>query len=439
MKLKIFGATLCALSLFFSSLHAETKTAEGYTIRLKAAKDGGVYSVGDAAEFVLSITKDGKPANLEFSGGISKDGYGNNLESFNTTTVDGKFSTVEKLSEPGVLRCRILVKLPSGKEIDLLAGAAFDPKKIKPSQPMPKDFAKYWQEQRKILSGIPMNVVMTPVESTDKNIEVFDVKADSFNGLMRGYYARPKGAKKGTMPAMLLTHGAGVRSSNKGNAIMWAKRGFIALDFNAHGIENGKDEAFYKNLGKTTLRGYPYFGSDARDTSFFRALFMRDMRAMDFLEAQPEWDGKILVVYGGSQGGGQAIACAALNPKVSLTVPLVPAMCDHTGEKISRISGWPKLATHKNVKNKDAVLEASRYVDAMNFASLVKCNSLFNINLADNVCAPTSGFAAYNNVKGRKSVIITEEARHRVAKEARAQCDNAILKHAGKLPAPKKK
>ncbi len=39
-------------------------------------------------------------------------------------------------------------------------------------------------------------------------------------------------------------------------------------------------------------------------------MFLRMERAIDFLASQPEWDGRILIVTGSSQGGGQAIVAA---------------------------------------------------------------------------------------------------------------------------------
>ncbi|MFR6032282.1 MAG: hypothetical protein ACLUKN_03310 [Bacilli bacterium] len=72
-----------------------------------------------------------------------------------------------------------------------------------------------------------------------------------------------------------------------GNAVNWAKNGFIALDFNAHGIKNGQPQEFYDNLKKGKLNAYPHFGANDRDKTFFRTLYMRLMRAMDFLKSQP--------------------------------------------------------------------------------------------------------------------------------------------------------
>lgn len=63
-----FAALLCA------SLFAETKTEGGYTLRLKAVRDGSEYKIGDTAQFALYITKDGKPVDgIDVRSEITKD------------------------------------------------------------------------------------------------------------------------------------------------------------------------------------------------------------------------------------------------------------------------------------------------------------------------------------------------------------------------------
>ncbi len=66
------------------------------------------------------------------------------------------------------------------------------------------------------------------------------------------------------------------------------------------------------------------------------------MRTIDFLTKQPEWDGKRILVIGESQGGGQALAAAGLDKRVSAVVATVPAMCDWLGPLANHEGGWPQ-------------------------------------------------------------------------------------------------
>ena len=54
------------------------------------------------------------------------------------------------------------------------------------------------------------------------------------------------------------------------------------------------------------------------------------MRSLDYVKSLPEWNGKVLIVKGGSQGGAQSIVAAALDNNVTMMIAEVPAMCDHS-------------------------------------------------------------------------------------------------------------
>ena len=175
------------------------------------------------------------------------------------------------------------------------------------------------------------------------------------------------------------------------------------MDINAHGIENGKPAAFYDELRDGRLKDYPFFGREKRETSYFVGMYLRLIRALDFLCAQPEWNGKIVAVCGHSQGGGQALAAGGLDDRVTFIAAGVPAMCDHTGRAIGRINGWPKLVPNDAAQRPDpAVLEASRYVDAVNLAARCKAEAIMSIGLIDVTCPPTGDFCRVQSASGKE-------------------------------------
>ena len=143
-----------------------------------------------------------------------------------------------------------------------------------------------------------------------------------------------------------------MRSASLGSAVGWAKQNFLALDINAHGLPNGKSDQFYSDLSKGDLKDYRTFGRESRDTIYFRGMFLRLVRALDFLTAQPEWDGKTVVVFGSSQGGYQAIVAAGLDSRVTFFAAGVPAGCDHTGIAADRINGWPKFIPSPSTRSR---------------------------------------------------------------------------------------
>ncbi|MCE5229079.1 acetylxylan esterase, partial [bacterium] len=222
-----------------------------------------------------------------------------------------------------------------------------------------------------------------------------------------GYMTKPHGAAPHSIGAIAYTHGAAVPAIS--SRIPSSKLGMIAFDFNAHGHEDGMKPEYYKNLSDTKLKQYWLQGWESRDTCYFLGMFKRLMRAIDFLTRQPEWDGKVLVVYGGSQGGAQAIAAAGLDSRVSCIVAGIPAMCDLSGWAARRIDGWPHaIKIDRNWMPVNPRIAATvPYYDNDYFARRVKCDALFTTGLVDLTCHPCSVMAAYNSLGSERKELLT--------------------------------
>lgn len=428
---------LAALLLTLTSLAAQTaKPPANYVLSARPDRPAALYQQGETVTFTISLALDQQPAkNTEVQWSITKDGMPpvtNGLLKLEngTATVAGK------LEEPGFLLCRATFTTPDKKTVTALAGAAVDPTLINPSLPVPEDFDAFWTAQKKTLAAIPINARLTPVKSPIAETEAFDLQADSVGAPVSGYFAKPAGAKPKSLHIILLVHGAGVRSSSLGGAASWAKSGFLAMDINAHGLPNGKPDAFYTALMNGDLKDYRTRGRESRDTIYFRGMFLRLVRALDFLTAQHEWDGKVVVVYGASQGGAQAIVAAGLDPRVTFFAAGVPAMCDHTGIIAGRINGWPKFlpSPYPGPDKPDRkIVEAIRYYDAMNFATRTQAGAVFTVGFIDTTCPPTSVYAAYNNVTGKKSFHHDPDAGHTSTPKASAAMQQAVRAHVAEL------
>lgn len=395
------------------------------------------YKVGEHISFLVTLTKDGAPVQEgEVSWVTDKDqmpprNEGKLMLSKNAAVAPGQ------LDEPGFLRCIVVYQTPEKQNVSAVAAAAVDPLSIKPSLLVPDDFDAFWDEQKKKLSALPLNVRLTPVETLDKGLVGFDLQADCIGAPVSGFMARPKGALPQSLPAILSVHGAGVRSSVLARAELMAKKQMLALDINAHGLPNGKPAEFYKEQSDGPLNGYPAFGRESRDTSYFLGMYLRLIRAIDALAAQPEWDGKVLVVWGHSQGGGQSLAAAGLDRRVTFIAPGVPAMCDHSGRAIGRINGWPNLVPPgPDGKPDPKVLEAARYFDAMNLATRTNAEAIVSVGFIDGTCAPTGIYATFNNLNGPKQMVERPLMGHAAPPDVDAAFIEAIGKHVERMKKP---
>ena len=208
----------------------------------------------------------------------------------------------------------------------------------------------------------------------------------------------------------------------------FAGEGFLALELNAHGLPSGKPPEFYRALEQGSLKDYQYFGRESRDKSYFLNMFLRDLRGVDFLTSQPEWNGKVLVAFGASQGGAQAICVAAEDSRVTFLATAVPAMCDHSGMLVGRVPGWPRMVPLGPDGNPDAaVLEASRYFDSVNFATQLTIPAIFAVGFIDSTAPPTSVYAAYNRIKTKKQMIPGIHSPHRIEQGIWEQIHQVVL------------
>ncbi|MBL9158007.1 MAG: acetylxylan esterase [Verrucomicrobiales bacterium] len=393
----------------------------GFQLSVAVDRPDAIYKVGELVEYTISLSKDGKPVDgAEVSWTLSKDGVPPN-ENGSAKLVGGKAKASGTLAEPGFLLCRASFReTPQSAPITALGGAAIAPLEIQPSLPVPEDFETFWKAQKEKLVTVPAKATLTPDPASTETLEVFDVQVECLGAPVSGYLARPKGAAPKSRPAILTVHGAGVVSGNRSNAMRWGNEGALAMDINAHGIPNGKPAEFYKALAEGELKDYRFRGIDDRETNYFLGMFLRLVRAIDFLTAQPEWNGRDLIVYGSSQGGFQAFAAAGIDERVSAICAGVPAGCDHTGVAVGRVNGWPKFIPSLPVTEPDPkVLETVRYFDNVNFAARTHAKAAFvTVGFIDTTCPPTGVYAAYNALPIAKQIFNDVKAGHTNTPEA---------------------
>ncbi len=412
----------------FAQSAPSTETAQ---LTVVTDRPDALYHAGDPVTFKITLQRPpdtGEPGPITYT--LSNDGEGKITEGKLKPAAEPQTVT-GTLHHPGFLRCDVMWKPPKGKPVSARAGAGLDPLKIPPSMPAPDDFDAFWAKQKRKLAEVPMTPKLTSVPSPGNDIECFDLQVPCLGPTpVSGYFVRPTNAKPKSLPAILSVHGAGVRNSNLGQAVQDARRGAIAMDINAHGLPNGRPKKFYEQLSNTELKEYRTRGRESRETCYFLGMYLRLIRAMDFLTHQPEWDGRTLIVHGSSQGGGQSIVAAGLEPRVTLFCANVPAMCDHT----ATVNGWPRLVPRgPDGKPDPKILDVARYFDAMNFASRTRAEALVSVGFIDDTCRPSSVYAAYNNLKGPKRIINEPMMPHASwpnFKNAEAEMISAHLKRA---------
>ena len=412
---------LIFFSLLFSTAAAQERSGN-YQIRLVPDKADWTYELGRPAKFNVSVTLDGHPVSglsLKYSCGLEM--IPRNVEKTVTTTEQVLTIDVGTLKEPGFLRCVASFE-KNGRTYRGLATAGFRPDLIKPVTTDPPDFDKFWDEGKKELAKLPIDarLELLPSYSTSAT-DVFHVSFQNVGAMagrasrIFGILAIPKTAiANQKFPAVLSVPGAGVRPYRGSLAL--AERGIITLQIGIHGIPVNLDQSVYDNLAAGALNRYMFYGLENKNDYYYRRVVLGSIRANDFLTSLPQFDGKNLVVMGGSQGGALSIMTTALDRRVKGLAVWVPALADLIGYTYGRAGGWHHA--FKNEQNRTPEkLETSKYYDAVNFARRVKVPGIYTFGYNDETCPPTSMFAAYNTINAPKNLVLALETGHALTNE----------------------
>ena len=376
-------------------------------VKALADRPSAVYEVGETVTFNIALTENAETPD------VPPLAYKLRIDDFVEAGVgrlvlhDGKGSLTHVFKRPGWVL--LYVTPPKGADgktpRPALAGAMCEPERIQPGSPCPEDFQAFWTKMKAEVDAIAVEPSLVPVPGlTDHRKETFALQLRNTRGTtIQGFLAKPVGS--GPFPAVLRVNAAGVYGIRPGGVASYAALGALAVDINPHDIPNGKPKEFYDDLKRGALKGYPHIGRESRETSYFLRMFCSCYRALRYIMSRPDWDGKHLVVWGSSQGGGQSIVSAGLCPQVTAITANVPALCDHAGMQAQRRPGWPQWTAMSDGRPDAAQLEASRYFDCTNFARLTRAKALISCGFIDRTCSPASVWAAYNQLPGTKEMV----------------------------------
>ncbi|CAN5697767.1 hypothetical protein BH11ARM2_BH11ARM2_06200 [soil metagenome] len=350
----------------------------------------GIYETGEKAGWTVSLPE-GSPATkltytLKRNNAVVIASGELNLDASGNATVE----TTEK--EPAMLFLQIG---PAGSKPSNY-GAAVAPTKLRPVAPKPADFDAFWKRKLADLHAVPENSVLTPGDSYKPDVDYATIRMDHVNGThVYGQIAKPK--TPGKYPAMVVFQWASPPYPLQPSWVIEpAHQGWLVLDIEPHDVLPTEPAAYYAAL-PNSLKNYAGTGWDDREKSAFVEMYLRDVRAVEYLAKRPDWDGKTLVVTGTSMGGQQSLVAAGLCPQVTHLMVNEPAGCDLNAGLHGRQEGYPFFPT-----NDPKVMETARYVDPINFADRIRATSLVAMGFVDDVAPPAGIWTAFNEIRGKK-------------------------------------
>jgi cephalosporin-C deacetylase len=284
--------------------------------------------------------------------------------------------------------------------------------------PRPDDFDAFWRQALAEMHALDPQVELRPAPFQVPYAECYDLFFTGVGGSrIHAKYLRPKGSVT-PHPAVLQFHGY------SGNAGDWSdKLPFVALGFSVAAMDCRGQGGLSEDLGGirgNTLRGHIIRGLDDDPARFmYRQIYLDTAQLARIVGSFEEVDTQRIGAMGGSQGGALTLACAALFPDLKLAAPVYPFLCDfqRVWEMDRAERAYEELKTY--FRNFDPLHLRERevftklgYIDIQYLAPRIRARVMMACGLMDEICPPSTQFAAYNKITSEKEVVIYPDYGH---------------------------
>jgi len=281
------------------------------------------------------------------------------------------------------------------------------------------DFDAFWERAKAAAKEVPLHAAVKLVEDHPlKSIRIYDVVYQGSDGTpIHGWYVTPQGEHApGSLPVIVKYHGYSGDRGRPHDLLHWASMGLAAFAVDVRGQGGASpDFAQYPQGGSP---GWMTLGLLDPETYYYKQVYLDCIRAVDFVCSREETDASRIAVYGGSQGGGLALAVAGLDSRPKLSMPVYPYLChfrraveQHSTGPYVEIKNWFRRFDPAHRQEEQAYRTLS-YFDGMNMAARIKARTLMAITLQDTTCPPSTCFAAYHHLAGEKELKLYPDYGH---------------------------
>lgn len=289
-----------------------------------------------------------------------------------------------------------------------------DPEQLRAYRPdvaEPADFDEFWNATLAASRAKAEPARLTRIESPLRTVEVFDVTFSGYDGdPISGWLTRPAGVQE-PLPVVVEYNGYNGGRGLPHEHLAWAASGYAHLFMDTRGQGSG-----WGTGGSTpdphgtgpSAAGYMTRGILDPVDYYYRRVFTDGVLAVDAVRGIDGLDPERVAVTGTSQGGGIAIAVAGLADGLVAAMPDVPFLC-HFERAVGMTGRDPYqeivryLSVHRD--QVEQVFTTLSYFDGVNFAERATAPALFSVALLDQVCPPSTVYAARNSWGGTADIV----------------------------------
>jgi cephalosporin-C deacetylase len=281
-------------------------------------------------------------------------------------------------------------------DMDLEALRTYAPQIVEPS-----DFDDFWSSTLEANPHLPDRVIRTRAETPITELVAEDLEFAGYNGdPIHAWIVRPQGSR--ALPAVVEYQGYGGGRGLVGEKSLWALTGRVHVFMDTRGQGSGwgtgGDTPDPHGSGPATEGSMTRGILDEHDY-YYRRVYVDAVRLLDAVAGLDCVDERRIAVTGGSQGGGIAIAAAALSRWPVLAMPDVPFLCHfRRSVDVAALPPYTELVRYLAVHRaeEDRVFRTLSYFDGASLARRITIPTRMSVALMDDIVPPSSVFAAYN-------------------------------------------
>jgi cephalosporin-C deacetylase len=283
-------------------------------------------------------------------------------------------------------------------------------RRYSPTLAVPSDLESFWATTLAEARRHDLAVTFEPIDNGLAVVTTLDVTYAGFGGSpIRAWLHLPAG-RPGPFPAVVEYIGYGGGRGLPHERFLWAAAGYAHFVMDTRGQGSTwavGDTPDPDGAGAPFHPGFMTQGILDPSTYYYRRVFTDAVRAVEAVRAHPQVDPAHVALTGGSQGGGITLAVAALVPDVSAVMPDVPFLSDFP-RAITFADSDPYgeivryLKAHRD--HVERALSTLAYFDVAGLGRLASAPALFSVGLMDEICPPSTVYAAFNAYGGPKEI-----------------------------------
>ena len=285
--------------------------------------------------------------------------------------------------------------------------------------PKPSDFNEYWERGLREMHSLEKNVKLVPSKFSAPGADCLDLYFTGCGGArIHAQYMRPK--NKTDIPAVLLFPGYSCPAGPWCGKLSYISSGIAVAAIDCRGQGEGLSEDSISVRGNT-LHGHFVRGlaDDNPDKLMFRNVFLDTAELAEIVMSFSEIDPERVACVGASQGGGLALACASLVPRINRVSVAYPFLCDYkrawemdlVTRAYAELRDFFKYCDPRHLREQE-IFERLGYIDVHNLAPRIKAKVNWGVGLQDSCCPPSTQYAAYNAITSDKKISVYHDFDH---------------------------